>query len=267
MGSSTDEPTARDVIAVGDNHLHIAVWGKGTPSIILLHEGLGSIAGWKRVPSLVSASTGETVLAFDRAGHGASTPHPDGPWPTRWLHDEAEVLAGLVATCAVAEPLLVGHSDGGSIALIAAAEGHCTPRGILTLAAHSWVEQLCIDSIVAMRSNADAFVARLARTHAFPGRLFEAWSGVWVSEPFSHWDIRAQLHSISCPVLVAQGSNDEYASQQHAHLTAAAVGATATSQLMPGLGHLIHHQDPNAVVDIVTDFAVATKIASEQDHQ
>lgn len=227
------------------------VWGAGPPTIVLLHEGLGSIRLWKSVPEAVAERTGETVMAYERPGHGSSLPVPTGPWPADWLHIEAAFLARLLGHLGVERPLLVGHSDGGSIALLAAAEGHLTPRGILTLAAHSWVEQLCYDSIVEMRADAAGISARLARSHDAPAALFEAWSGVWVSAQFRDWDMRPALHTIDVPTLVAQGSADEYACQEHPMVTAESIGANATSELLPGLGHLLHHEDPAMIIDLI----------------
>ena len=96
-------------------------WGDGPAEIVVLHDGLGSIRQWRDLPAQMHATTGRTVLAYDRAGHGSSTPVPTGPWPADWLHTEAELLAQLLDEVAVAEPLLVGHSDGGSISLLTAA--------------------------------------------------------------------------------------------------------------------------------------------------
>jgi pimeloyl-ACP methyl ester carboxylesterase len=247
---------------VGDAELTIAFWGDGPAEIVLLHDGLGSIAQWRGVPAALAATTGRTVMAYDRPGHGQSTPIPSGPWPADWLHREADRLAGLLSGDAVAveNPLLVGHSDGGSIALLyAAALGvgdHIGQRirGLLTLAAHSWVEQTCFDAIAGMRANPVQIVAGLARSNAKPAALFEAWSGVWVSDEFRRWDVRPLLSTIVAPTLVVQGRNDEYASDEHAVETAAAVGRNARWRLLDDVGHLLHHQDPDLVVDVVAEF-------------
>jgi len=254
MPTVSSQPTERHLVDVAGNQLDVAIWGVGAPSLVFLHEGLGSIDGWKGVPAAVAVATGETVLAYDRAGHGRSTPVPTAAWPTRWLHDEAVVLGELINHVGASEPLLVGHSDGGSIALIAAAERRCRPRALLTLAAHSWVETICFDAIVGMREHRDAFVKRLSRTHAHPQAVFDAWSGVWVSDDFQTWDIRPDLHAIECPALIAQGSEDEYATPAHAAITADAIGTRASSTLIPGLGHVLHHQDEQAIIDVIVRY-------------
>jgi len=223
----------------------------------MLHDGLGSITQWRNVPAQVAEHTGKTVLAYERSGHGESSPTPSGPWPADWLAHEATVLARLLDLQQIEDPVLVGHSDGGSIALLYAAEPGNHVRKLLTLACHSWVEQICFDSIVDMRADRDAIVRGLSRHHVEPEAVFEAWSGAWVSDEFRPWDIRPQIGSITAPTLIAQGANDAYATQSHAHETAAAIGSNATARIVPDLGHIMHHDDADAVAALIADFATA----------
>lgn len=244
------EPNIRR-IRIGPADLTLAVWGDGDPEIVMLHDGLGSIGQWRSVPGALASATGRTVAAYDRAGHGTSTPVPTGPWPADWLHQEAGVLDALLDTVAGSRPFVVGHSDGGSIALLQAATGSTPTSGLVALAAHTWVEDVCVASIAAMRAERSRFVDGLARHHRHPAELFEAWSGVWTGTDFAPWDIRPIVGSIEVPVLVVQGSDDEYATPDHATQTAAAIGAGATCRLVEGRGHLLHHQDPDGVVELI----------------
>lgn len=248
----------RVVLTVNGTTLDLAVqvWGDGRPEIVFLHDGLGSISQWRNVPERVHEETGATLLAYERAGHGSSTPVPTGRWPPDWLHREAEVLAALLIEVSADRPLLVGHSDGGSISLIAAAN-LADVRGVVSLAAHSWVEQVCVDSIAAMRETQTRYIKGLSRDHHHPVEVFEAWSGVWVSSEFRAWDIRDRLGAITVPVIVAQGDGDEYASVEHVSSTVEAIGENATGRLLPGVGHLVHHQDADAVIELVADAFVA----------
>jgi pimeloyl-ACP methyl ester carboxylesterase len=243
-----------DMIGVGPASLRTATWGTATPDIVVLHDGLGSISQWRSVPSMVAEQTGRTVLAYERSGHGESLPHPTGPWPPDWLHREASVLAEVLDVVGAVAPVIVGHSDGGSAALLYSAHSSSRARAVLALAAHSWVEDICFTSIVDMRANRARIEAGLARYHQAPEALFEAWSGVWVSDAFRDWDIRPALSEIEVPVLIAQGANDAYASDDHAHLTAAAIGGNAASIIVPELGHIMHHDDADAVVELIIDF-------------
>ncbi|MEL6892932.1 MAG: alpha/beta hydrolase [Actinomycetota bacterium] len=226
-------------------------WGTGPPEVVLLHDGLGSISQWRAVPEAIHDATGRTVLAYERAGHGSSTPVPTGPWPADWLHHEAVVLADLLDSVGAEQPVLVGHSDGGSISLLAAAEAGVVAAGVVSLAAHSWVEQVCVDAIAEMRETPDRFVAGLARHHEHPAAVFEAWSGVWTGDDFRPWDVRGSLATITAPVHVVQGEADEYASPEHVAATVDAIGPNARGTLLPGRGHLLHHEAPDVVVELI----------------
>lgn len=241
------------MVEIGDLRLRTATWGSGPVEIVMLHDGLGSIPQWRDVPAAIAEASGTAVMAYERAGHGASKPTPSGPWPTDWLHREAVVFGELLATLEIDQPLVVGHSDGGTVSLLHAATGG-TCRGVVALAAHTWVEDLCSESIVAMRNIADRLVAGLAAHHEGPAELFEAWSGAWVSDEFATWDIRPMLGSIAAPTLVAQGEADAYATDAQLVETAAAIGANAVLRRLPEAGHIIHHEQPDVVAALVVDF-------------
>lgn len=239
-------------IDIADASVEYRVWGAGPPRIVMLHDGLGSIAQWRDTPAELADRTGAAVLAFNRPGHGGSTPIPAGPWPTLWLHDQAHLLARLLRELEIADPFLVGHSDGGSISLIHAASG-APCQGIVALAPHSFVEPVCVDAISAMRAEPSRIVRSLDPYHVDAVAVFEAWSGVWVSDDFGRWDIRDRLAAIECPTLVVQGDDDDYATDDQLWSTVAAIGDAAKGVLLPGFGHLLHHQQ----VDVVVDLAAA----------
>lgn len=240
-------------IEVAGCRLTTAKWGRGTPDVVMLHDGLGSISQWRSVPAELARRTGHTIVAYDRAGHGRSLPVPHGPWPPDWLHREAEVLAALLCSVGAEDPVLVGHSDGATIAALHAASArHDGP--LVLLAAHTWVERVAAEEIARMRRGREVIVERLARFHARPLELFEAWSGVWTSSVFGRWDIRPLLGTIEAPTLVLQGEKDEFATADQAFETAAAIGANATCRLIDDVGHLIHHHRPDLVIDQIVGF-------------
>jgi len=229
-----------------------ATWGTGDTTIVLLHDGLGSIDQWRGLPADLATSLDATVVAYDRVGHGSSTPLPVGPWPVDWMHTEARRLIDLVDLLGWGDPIFVGHSDGGSIALLAASIAPTRPRAVVALAAHSYVEDVCVDAITAMRQQRERFVGGLSRFHRSPEAVFDAWSGAWVSSAFRSWDIRDQLGAIEAPTLIIQGDEDEYGTTAMATDTAAAVGESGCRcVLLPGVGHLVHHQAPSAIVELV----------------
>jgi len=228
----------------------VAVWGDGPVGIVFAHEGLGSIGQWRDVPAATAAAAGCRVLAYNRAGHGSSTPVPTGPWPADWMHREAEVLAALIEAVADGPVRLVGHSDGGSIALLCAADRPDLVTDVVSLAAHSWVEAKCVDAIRALRADPDGLVAALGRYHAHPAATFEAWSGGWVGDEFQRWDIRARLAAVEAPTVVVQGDRDDYATEAMVHETVAAIGPNARGLIVPDCGHAIHRDHPQLVVDL-----------------
>ena len=237
-------------VDLGTAAVEYEIWGTGRPLIVLLHDGLGSIAQWRDTPAALAEGTGVAVLAYNRPGHGGSTPVPPGPWPTLWLHEQAELLAALLDRLGVADPLLVGHSDGGSISLIHASSG-ASCRAVVALAPHSFVEPVCVSAISAMRADPGRIVRSLAPFHDDAAAVFEAWSGVWVSDEFGRWDIRDRLGAVGCPTVVVQGDRDDYATDAQLWSTTEAIGPAARAVLLEGYGHLIHHQSVEVVVDIV----------------
>jgi pimeloyl-ACP methyl ester carboxylesterase len=261
----------RLTVELGDAQLSITVWGPGPPDIVLAHDGLGSVSLWRSVPAQVAAATGRTVMAYDRPGHGTSTPTPSGPWPTAWLHHEADRLQDLLDAVGATDPLLVGLSDGGSIVLLHAAR-QIRARAILALAPHSWVEPAAVDEIERLKLNQAAVVAGLARHHDHPEALFRAWSEVWTSRAFADaFDLRAELRTIAAPTHIVQGTADEFATDAQAIETAAAVGPAdqpaagvapgdqpgagvapaVRLTMLPDVRHLMHHDDPDLVVQLI----------------
>ncbi len=237
-------------VPVGDALIHTATWGSGEPDIVLLHDGLGSVSQWRTVPAQLAARTGRTIMAYDRPGHGSSTPVPSGAHPHDWLRIEAHRLDGLLDAVGSTMPLLVGHSDGGTIALLHGVQ-HTRARRLLVLAAHSWVEPAAVAEIARLRTVSTAVIAGLRRHHEHPAELFEAWSGAWVGAPFASFDIRPELSQLEMPVHVVQGDADEFASDAQALETAASIGHNARCSLLSGVRHLMHHDDPDLVIRLI----------------
>jgi pimeloyl-ACP methyl ester carboxylesterase len=236
-------------VAGVDYRLDVATWGSTAPTVVFVHEGLGSIGQWRDVPVRVAAAGRPGVLAYNRAGHGASEPVPTGPWPPDWMSREAVVLAALVERCCDGPVRLVGHSDGATVALLCAADRPDLVTDVVSLAAHSWVEAKCVDAIRALRTNPAGLLAGLSRYHAHASAVFAAWSGAWVCDEFARWDIRPRLAAVAAPTLVVQGADDAYATEAMATGTAAAIGPNARVRLVAGAGHMLHRDVPGLVVE------------------
>jgi pimeloyl-ACP methyl ester carboxylesterase len=180
------------------------------PALVFLHEGLGSVALWRDFPDALAAATGRRALLYSRAGHGQSHV-PDTPRTPRFMHDEAlDVLPALLARHGIERPILVGHSDGGSIALIHAAQHPVT--GLVLLAPHVFVEDLSVASIAQARETFEGsdLGERMARYHRDPEATFRLWNDIWLAPEFRAWNIEDVLDGVTCPVLLIQGEHDQY---------------------------------------------------------
>lgn len=232
------------------------------PPLLFLHEGLGSVGLWRGFPRRVAEATGCRAVAYSRLGHGFSDP-PPAPRTETFMHEEAaEVVPALCAALELAAPVLVGHSDGGSIALLAAA-GAATldgpVSGLVVMAPHVFAEPFGLDGVRAARRAFDDgdLRARMARHHRDPAVTFRNWNDVWLSAPFREWDLRPQLPGIECPVLAVQGTADPYGTL--AHVEAVRDAARGPVELLVlDCGHAPHLEAPEpttaAVVRCVTSW-------------
>lgn len=225
------------------------------PTLVFLHEALGCDTMWKDVPEALSEATGLPFLTYDRLGHGRSDPLPL-PRDELYLEVEAfEVLPAVLESCGVSEPVLIGHSDGGTIALMYASRHRV--RGVVTEAAHVFLEELTLASI---RNAVGAWQTtglrdRLARHHGDKTEeLFEAWASTCLSEAFRPWNIEPCLSGVQAPVLVVQGEEDEYGTVRQVEAIVAGVSGPATPLLFPDCRHVPHLQAADRVLPAVADF-------------
>ncbi len=212
------------------------------PTLVFLHEGLGSVSAWRDFPARLAAATGSAALIGSRAGYGRSSPKP-GPWPVAFMHDEARALA------VDDDAILVGHSDGASIALLYAAEHRV--RGLILEAPHVFVEDKTVASIAQL---GDDVRARLGRHHDHADALFDAWRGVWLSPDFRRWNIEACLPKVRAPTLVIQGEDDEYGTIAQVEAIREKLGAPCETLLLPDCGHAPHRDQPERTLAAMADF-------------
>ncbi|MDA0181187.1 alpha/beta hydrolase [Solirubrobacter phytolaccae] len=217
------------------------------PALVFLHEGLGSIELWRDFPDRVHAATGRRVFLYSRAGHGQSD-LPDGNRTPRFMHEEAlDVLPRLLEEHGIERPVLIGHSDGASIALIHASQ-HPVDRLVL-LAPHVFVEDITVASIEAARTTFETtdLKARMARYHRDPERTFRLWNDIWLAPEFRAWNIEDVLPRITAPTLVIQGSGDQYG-------TLAQVEAIPGRHVVLDAQHAPHLEAPESTLEHVTEF-------------
>jgi pimeloyl-ACP methyl ester carboxylesterase len=225
------------------------------PAIVMLHEGLGSVSMWRDFPRQVADASGHEVLVYSRQGYGRSAPLT-APRPVRFMHDEAlVVLPELLDTLEVRRPILLGHSDGGSIAIIHAGGSGRDVAGLVLLAPHVMVEDISVASIAAARMAYEQgdLRARLSRHHADVDGAFRGWNDVWLRPEFRRWNIEEYLRRIKCPVLAIQGAQDEYGTMQQVDRVAEAVPGAEVLKLAK-CGHAPQRDLAPEVIQAVRGF-------------
>ncbi len=229
----------------------------GRPTLVFLHEGLGSIEMWHDFPETLAEKTGCDGLVYDRWGHGKSDPI-DVQRTLRYVHDEAlDILPEVLMNSGVEDAILIGHSDGGSIALIFAAEYPGSVRGLITEAAHVFVEEITLEGI---REAVKAYQTtnlkeKLARYHDNNTEMiFKAWYDTWLSPEFKQWNIEDCLPRVRCPVLVIQGEDDQYGTEAQVEAIASQVAGPATPLLIPDCAHIPHKEATGRVIKEMTEF-------------
>lgn len=226
------------------------------PTLVFLHEGLGSIGQWRDFPDRIARETGLPAIVYARCGYGQSD-LLEQPFGVDFMHREAlDSLPELLRALGVERPMLIGHSDGASIALIYAGAGHAT-RALVALAPHVFVEDISIEGIVAAKRTFEStgLAQKLARYHRDPAKTFYGWNDIWLAPAFRSWNIEAYLPAIKCPLLAIQGYGDEYGTM--AQLDAIARGAGGPVELLKleDCGHSPHKDQPEKVARAICEFA------------
>ena len=231
------------------------------PLIVFLHEGLGSLAMWRDFPQALCHAARCRGLVYSRPGYGRSTPREaHEAWGVDFMHRQAhEVLPALLAALQVdpaAQPLwLFGHSDGGSIALLYAAQHRAHLVGAIVVAPHIVVEDISVQSILKAREvyvQTD-FRQRLARYHDDPDSAFWGWNRVWQLPEFRDWSIEAEIKAIVCPLLAVQGLDDEYGTLEQIRGIARCVAHTELLEL-PECGHSPHRDQADTLIAAACEF-------------
>ena len=228
------------------------------PTLVFLHEGLGCVTTWRDFPARLAAATACGALVYSRAGYGGSDPVPL-PRPLRFMHDEAlRSLPEVLGATGVREVVLVGHSDGASIALIHAGSGLGTPvRALALLAPHVFVEDLSVRSIAAA---AEAFTAgdlrrALERHHgANVDVAFRGWNRAWLDPAFRDWNLEEYLPGIRVPVLLVQGQEDEYGTPRQLDAIEKGCAGPVERLVLERCGHAPHRDQPERTLAAMAGF-------------
>jgi len=242
----------------------------GTPAphaLVFLHEGLGSVAQWRDTPAAIARATGLPAFVYSRRGYGRSAP-VSVPRPLSYMHDEAAALPAIFGDAGITEPILIGHSDGASIAIIAAGEGHVAPRALVVIAPHVFVEDVSVASIAAAR---DAYEhgdlrERLAKYHADVDGAFWGWNRAWLDPGFRSWNLEAYLRRIEVPTLIVQGTADQYGTLAQVRAIERHLAGPVETLLVEGAGHAPFRDAPAEVVARIADFVLRAEQKEPSPH-
>jgi pimeloyl-ACP methyl ester carboxylesterase len=224
------------------------------PTLVFLHEGLGSVSMWRDFPGKVAQASGCPAVVYSRYGYGNSEVLRE-PRTVDYMHAEAlGVLPELLEKLAIRDPVLVGHSDGGSIALIHAAVHGA--RGLVVLAPHVFVEDISVQSIAEAKAAFETtdLPQRLARHHADAAKTFWGWNDIWLHPDFRRWNIEEYLPRVHCPMLAIQGFNDEYGTMAQLEAIARQTGGPIELLRLTDCRHSPHRDQPGVVLEAMVRF-------------
>ena len=225
------------------------------PTLVFLHEGLGSIGQWRDFPARIAAATGLPAIVYARYGHGQSDVLQQ-PHGVDFMQREAlESLPELLRALGIERPILIGHSDGASIALIYAGSGYPL-KGLVALAPHVFVEDVSIEGITAAKQTFETtdLPQKLARHHRDAGKTFYGWNDVWLAPAFRSWNIEAFLAAIQCPLLAIQGYGDEYGTMAQVDAIVRQVGGPVEVLKLEHCGHSPQKDQAEIVAKAIVEF-------------
>ena len=253
-------------IAVTSTDIQVKIWSSETsfdnPTIVFLHDALGSIAQWRDFPEILAARCGLNALAYDRCGYGLSSDYKrknvgenthTAIRPNDYLHQEADILEELLQKLGISQPIIFGHSDGASIALLYGTKYH--PKAIVSEAAHVFVENIMHEGIRKTLENVIEIKEKLKKYHKNQAEtIFYAWSETWLSPTFQVWNIEKNLTQITCPVCIIQGENDEYGTMEQVNKIKNGVKGFCEINIIENCGHFPHTEKREAVLNIAQGF-------------
>lgn len=223
----------------------------GRAPVVFLHDALGSISLWRDLPDRLCTALGREGVVYDRLGYGRSDPWPEAPGHAFLEVESRRRLPEVLRQAGIDRPVLFGHSDGATIALLFAAFFPEVPAAVVSVAAHVFIEDVTLAGIseTAAAWRTSDLAARLARHHGEKTEaVFRSWAETWHDPAFRDFSAVETIRAIRCPVLVIQGEEDEYATRAQVDAIASSVSGPVRSVLLPGLGHFPHREDPAGVL-------------------
>ncbi|KFF13007.1 alpha/beta hydrolase [Chryseobacterium soli] len=227
------------------------------PTIVFLHDSLGCTQLWRDFPAKLGSALACNVLVYDRLGYGKSGVMTTHERAVNYMELEADLLNDLLCTLNVQDAVLFGHSDGGTIALIAASKYQENIQAVMCEAGHIFVEDITVKGVrdALEAYNTTNLGERLQKYHGDKVEmLFRAWTEIWLSEKFRNWNIEYLLKDITCPLLFIQGENDEYGTLDQLEKTLAQVSGISEQYIIPEIGHTPHKEVPELVLKRSIEF-------------
>jgi pimeloyl-ACP methyl ester carboxylesterase len=260
----------RGMLDLGPENLEYRMVGPrpdAAPTLVLLHEGLGCVGMWGDFPDKLAAATGCGVFVYSRAGYGRSSP-VNLPRPISYMHAEArDSLPRLFDAIGFRRGILVGHSDGASIASIyAGSHQDHRVRGLVLMAPHFICEDVTAKSIAEARDAYDIgdLRARLQKWHPSVDNAFRGWADVWLDNDFRQWDISEELAYIRVPILIVQGEDDQYGTMRQIEIAQEECYCPVDVVMLPGVKHNPAREAPDVTLRNVSDFVTRILLGHEQ---
>lgn len=252
-------------ISIPGGKVHAKRWTplhhSGEPPLVLLHDSLGSVDLWRTFPEELARTLSRPVIAYDRLGFGQSDARHSMPTPAFISEEATTYFPAIKKQLALNRYALLGHSVGGAMAInIAATDADCD--AVITIAAQAFIEPLTLDGI---RQAKAAFarpgqLERLQKWHGDKAQwVLHAWTGTWLSDAFSGWNLDSVIHQVRCPVLAIHGDNDEYGSLAFPEYITRRAGGPASMAVMKNGGHMPHREEPETVIAAIQDFLTRHK--------
>jgi len=246
-----------EIISGGEiEYKYISSHNKDSPTIVFLHEGLGSISTWKTFPTLVAEATNCSVFVYSRHGYGGSS-FTKRKFDKSYMHHEAlEILPAILDNFEIKRPILYGHSDGASIALIHAGAMDTEVSAIIAEAPHVFVENISIEGIRTAKSAFEVGNLKnsLTKHHANPDKTFQNWSNAWLNPKFLRWEIKDYLKNIHCPLLLIQGTEDAYGTLKQLESIEENVNGSFKKLVLEKTGHSPHKEASRQVLLAIKNF-------------
>lgn len=233
------------------------------PTIVFLHDSLGSVELWRDFPVKLAAETECNTLIYDRLGYGQSFPMATHERENNYMETEADVLNDLLEALNIPEVILFGHSDGGTIALITAAKYPKKVKSVICEAGHIFVEDATVKGVAdALHAfNTTNLSERLQKYHGEKVEmLVKAWTKIWLSDRFRDWNIEYLLKDIQVPLLFIQGENDEYGTLKQVEKTISGINGSSEKFIIPHVGHTPHKEVPEIVLKKSVEFIRINKL-------